>query len=69
MVLGLLALAAIPTTIGTAEAISQNKRIKREAKRDARFALDVYCDAKSRKRDQIHGKSIVLKENKVRLTD
>ncbi len=64
MVLGLLTLAAIPTTIGTVEAINQNKRAKREAKRDAKFALDVYCDSASRKRQQVHGKSIVLKDNK-----
>lgn len=65
MVLGLLALAAIPTTIGTTEAINQKKRVDREAKRDAKFTLDVYCDAKSRKRTQVHGKNIVLKDSKV----
>lgn len=65
MVLGLLTLAAIPTTIGTAEAIKQSTRAKLEAKRDAKFTLEVYCDANSRKRDQVHGKQIVLRNNKV----
>ncbi len=64
MVLGLLAIAAIPTTLGTAEAIKQNKRIQSDAKRDARFAIDVYCESPSRKRDQVNGKTIVLRENK-----
>ena len=64
MVLGLLTLAAIPTTIGTAEAINQSNRAKLEAKRDAKFTLEVYCDAQSRKRDQVHGKRVVLRDNK-----
>ena len=64
--LGLLAIAAIPATIGTTEAINQRNRQDRESKRDARFALDVYCESPSRKRDQVHRKTIVLRDNKVR---
>ena len=65
MVLGLLAIAAIPATIGTTEAINQRRRRDRESKRDARFALDVYCESPSRKRDQVHGKTVVFRDNKV----
>lgn len=65
MVLGLLSLAAIPTAIGTAEAISQKKKVDLDVKRDAKFTIDVYCEAKSRKRSQLHGKTIILKDDKV----
>ncbi|KAI9780717.1 MAG: hypothetical protein M1816_002766 [Peltula sp. TS41687] len=65
MVLGLLSLAAIPTAIGTAEAVSHKNKVEQDAKRDARFAIDVFCDAQSRKRSQVHRKTIILKDSKM----
>lgn len=68
MVIGLLTLAAIPTTIGVAEGVSHQRRQDREdadESRTAKFHLDVYCDAKSSKRDQVHGKRVVLRDDKV----
>ncbi|KAF2277878.1 uncharacterized protein EI97DRAFT_373854 [Westerdykella ornata] len=67
-------LAAIPTAIGTsvgaAEAIRQQDVLDEEAESDERqhpFHLDVYCDAQSRKRDEVHGSMVVLKDGKLRL--
>lgn len=69
MVLDLLALTAIPTAIGASEAVHQQRVLDEEAEseqRQAPFYLDVYCSAKSSKRDEVHGSIVVLKDGKVR---
>lgn len=68
MVLGLLALAAIPTTIGVAEGVAEQRRKNDHddnASRLAKFHLDIYCDARSRRSKEIHGRRVVLRNNKV----
>ncbi|KAF2450648.1 hypothetical protein P171DRAFT_350055 [Karstenula rhodostoma CBS 690.94] len=70
MVLDLLTLAAIPTAVGTSEAVHQQRLLDEEAEseeRQAPFYLDVYCDAESRKRDEVHDAIIILKDGKLRL--
>lgn len=79
MVFGLLALAAIPTTIGVAEGISSTKKkgnnneeedptvsSTTEAQRMRKFRLQCYCDAPSSKSKEINGGTIVLRDDKVR---
>jgi len=68
MVIGLLTIAAIPTTIAVAEGISEQK--KKNSKDDdesrmAKFYLDVFCEANSRKTQEIHGKRCVVRDDKV----
>ena len=68
MVLDLLALAVVPTAIGASEAVHQQRLLDEEAEseeRQAPFYLDVFCDAKSSKRDEVHDAIIVLKDGKV----
>jgi len=68
MVLELLSLAAIPTGLGATAAIEEQNIFDNEAESDRRkaeFHLDVYCDAKSRKRDEVHNATVVLRNGKV----
>ena len=69
MVLGLLTIAAIPTTIGVAEGISSRNKEQDSANDEElmrKFTMECFCDASSRKRGEIHGGRIVLKDGKVR---
>lgn len=71
MVLDLLTLALVPTAVGASEAVHQQRLLDDEAESDERrapFYLDVYCDAQSRKKDEVHDAIIVLKDGKVRST-
>ena len=68
MVIGLLAITAIPVVTGVAQGFSaQNHREKEkeDSKRMSKFYLDVYCEAKSRKAKETHGKRAVLRDGKV----
>ena len=76
MVLGLLTLAAIPTTIGIAEGISSSSKkdddkedptvaSTSEAQRMRKFRLECYCDAGSSHAKGIDGGSVVLHGDKV----
>ena len=72
MVIGLLTLAAIPTTIGVAEGVNaENKEhdpetsSKTEAERMRKFNLECYCESKSRKAKEIHGGKVVLRNDKI----
>ncbi|OCL13096.1 hypothetical protein AOQ84DRAFT_372491 [Glonium stellatum] len=70
MILELLALAAIPTAAGISEAAHQQRIVNREAdaeNRKLRFYLDVYCGAKSKKRDEVHNAMVVLRDGKLYL--
>ena len=69
MVFGLLTIAALPTTIGVAEGISSRNKEKDAANDEAlmrKFTLDCFCDAQSRKRGEVHGGRVVLRDGKVR---
>lgn len=72
MVLGLLAIAAIPTTIGITQGVSaQNKgnnpdkSSKTEAERMRKFNLECYCDNTSARAGSVHGGRVVLRDNKL----
>ena len=67
MVLSLLFIGAIPTTIGTCEAISVQKKQANEAKRSAKFNLVATCDSdvKEKLKEQVDGKIVVLRNGKV----
>ena len=68
MVLGLLTIAAIPTTIGVSEGISSRNKEKDTADDEElmrKFALECYCDASSRKRGEVHGGRVVLRNEKL----
>ena len=63
MVLGLLAIAAIPTTIGVTEGFSEGRNEKDPATEDERmrkFHLECFCEANSRKAKEIDGGNVVL---------
>jgi hypothetical protein len=70
MVLDLLTgWASIPMTVGASEAVHRQRILNDEAEAEERqeeFYLDVFCDAQSRKRDEVHNAIVVLKDGKVR---
>lgn len=69
MVLDLFTLTAIPTTVGAAEAVHQQSELDAEAESPERrkpFHLTVFCDAQSKKRDEVDNAVIILKDGKVR---
>ncbi|KAJ4292608.1 hypothetical protein N0V90_009271 [Kalmusia sp. IMI 367209] len=71
MVLDLLTLTAIPTAVGASEAVHHQRLLDEEAEseeRQASFYLDVYCDAQSKKRDEVHDAIVVLREGKYTIT-
>lgn len=80
MVFGLLTIAALPTTIGVAEAISSGKKKEgdeeedptvastTEAQRMRKFRLQCYCDAPSSKAKEINGRSVILRDDRVRFS-
>lgn len=68
MVLGLLAIAAIPTTIGVAEGISEGRKEndpETEEERMRNFQLECFCGANSQKAKEIDGGHIVLRGEKL----
>ncbi len=67
MVLGLItAIAACPAIIGTTEAVGQGQRQnKRQQHRGRKSNLLVTCSDPSRKARDIHGGTVVLRDNKV----
>ncbi|KAF2627701.1 hypothetical protein BU25DRAFT_410836 [Macroventuria anomochaeta] len=70
VLLDLLTIAGLPTAVGASEAVHQQQLLDEEAEAPERqepFYLDVYCDAQSRKREEVHGAIIVLKDGKLRL--
>lgn len=68
MVIGLLTLASIPVVTGVAEGISHQRsaieRLKDE-KRMSKFYIDIYCDAPSSKTKFVHGRRVVLRDDKL----
>lgn len=72
MVIGLLTLAAIPTTIGVAEGVNAENKdndsetsSQTEAARMRKFTLKCYCESTSRKAKEIHDGKVVLRNDKV----
>lgn len=63
-----LTLAGIPIAVGANEAVHQQRLLDEEAEAEERqeeLYLDVFCDAKSRKKDEVDGAIVVLKDGKV----
>ena len=68
VLLDLLTLTAIPTVIGASEAVHQQGVLDEDAESEERqtpFYLDVFCDAQSSKRKDVHDAIVVLKDRKV----
>ena len=70
--IGLLTITAIPVVTGVAEGVSEQKKANAEASNETRqtkFHIDIFCGANSAKRGQVHGKIVVLRNDKVYLHD
>lgn len=69
MVIGLIAIASIPTVTGVSFALNEQRKAntrREEARRMAKFNIDAYCEANSEKAKEVQGKRVVLRDNKVR---
>jgi hypothetical protein len=67
MVIGLLTITSIPTVIGVAEGVSEQRRQnqqKVDAKRMEKFCMDVTCEG-GKSETGLSGKRIVLRDGKV----
>lgn len=68
MVIGLLAIAAIPTVAGVAFGVSEQRKANtrmQDEKRMAKFYMQVYCEGDSEKARSLNGRRAVLRDNKV----
>lgn len=75
MVLDLFSLAiGLPTAtaVSTGVAVATSEAVRRQEREDEEtmsrmrdFHLDVFCDSRSRKRDQVHGTMVVLRDGKL----
>jgi hypothetical protein len=72
VVLDLIALAGFPVALSTIEGARHQKSKERSLHDEDQlrlrdFNLEVYCDGESRKRDQVHGASVILRDGRVSL--
>lgn len=68
MVIGLLAITAIPTVTGVAFGVSEQRKANtrmQDEKRMAKFYMQVYCEGDSEKAQSLNGRRAVLRDNKV----
>lgn len=68
MVIGLLALTAIPTVTGTALGVSEQRKAnerKNDARRMAKFHIDVECAGETAEDDEVHGRRMVVRNDAV----
>ncbi|EPS25462.1 hypothetical protein POX_c03848 [Penicillium oxalicum] len=68
MVIGLLLLTAIPTTTGVAFATSEQRKAnqrREDARRMAKFHIDVECDGDTDDDRDVHGRRLVVRNDKV----
>jgi hypothetical protein len=68
MVIGLLAITAIPTVAGVAFGVSEQRKANtrmQDEKRMAKFYMQVYCEGDSEKAQSLNGRRAVLRDNKV----
>lgn len=68
MVIGLLAITAIPTVVGVSLGISEERKQKarmEDERRMAKFYIDVFCEGNSEKAKGLDGGRVVLRDNKV----
>ncbi|KAL5342459.1 VPS28 protein-domain-containing protein [Aspergillus crustosus] len=72
MVIGLLAITAIPTVTGIALGCSEQRKQNRrddDEKRMEKFYTDVECIEDDAEASELHGKRVVLRDNKVYIDD
>jgi len=70
--IGMLALTSIPTVIGVAEGVSEQRKqnqAKADETRMAKFYLDVRCEDDPEEARNIRGKRVVVRDNKVYLDE
>lgn len=68
MVIGLLTLTAIPTTTGVAFGTSEQRKAnqrKEDARRMVKFHIDARCDGDTDDDRTVHGRRVVVRDNKV----
>lgn len=68
MVIGLLVLTAIPTTAGVAFGVSEQRKAnqrKEDARRMAKFNIDVECDGETDDDRDVNGRRLVVRNDKV----
>lgn len=68
MVIGLLAITAIPAVTGVAFGVSEQRKANtrmQDEKRMAKFYMQVYCEGDSEKAQSLNGRRAVLRDNKV----
>jgi hypothetical protein len=68
MVIGLLLLTSIPTTTGVAFGISEQRKAnqrKEDARRMAKFNIDVECDGETDDDRDVNGRRLVVRNDKV----
>ena len=64
-------MTSIPTVIGVAEGVSEQRKqnqAKADEKRMAKFYLDVFCEDEPEEVKNVHGKRVVLRNNKACLS-
>jgi hypothetical protein len=67
--LDLFTFAGTTVTVGASEAVHRQRILDDEAEAEERqeeFYLDIFCDAQSRKKDEVHDAIVILKDGKVR---
>ncbi|OAL54133.1 hypothetical protein IQ07DRAFT_584714 [Pyrenochaeta sp. DS3sAY3a] len=65
-----LTVAGIPIAVGANEAVHQQRLLDEEAEAEERqeeFYLDVFCDAQSKKKDEVNDTIVVLREGRIQL--
>lgn len=68
MVLGLLAITSIPTVTGVAFATSEQRKAnqrKEDARRMIKFNIDAECDGDTDDDRELHGRRVVVRNEKV----
>ena len=68
MVIGILAITALPTVTGIAEGVHHQRLQNKEAAdetRLAKFHLDVFCSTKSSKKAEVDKGLVFLRDDKV----
>lgn len=71
MVIGLLAITSIPTVTGVSLATSEQRKAdqrKEDARRMLKFNIDAECEGNTDDDRDLHGRRVVVRNEKVRLT-
>lgn len=70
MVIGLLALTSIPTVTGVSFGVSEQRKAtqrKEDARRMVKFNIDAECEGNTDDDRELHGKRVVVRNDKVSL--